>query len=131
MDPRRIRRLLIGMLATLMLSTATAGRLRILVQTAPLAGFQFHEAQRLWPQLREGDPLTLRRNPANRHDQRAIAVIWHDQMLGYLPRAENDAVSTAMDEGIMAEARIAALCDDPDPWRRVRIEVFLVLPTTQ
>ena len=129
MDTRRLRRLLI--LVALAAPFAEAGRLRVLVQTAPLAGFQFHEGNRLWPQLQVGDVLELRREPANRHDTRAIAVHWRGEMLGYLPRAENDAVSEAMDRGVTAEARIAALRDERDPWRRVQVEVFLVMPRTQ
>ena len=131
MDTRRLRRLLIALALAAPWHPADAGRLRVLVQTAPLAGFQFHEGSRLWPQLQVGDVLELRREPANRHDTRAIAVRWRGEMLGYLPRAENDAVSEAMDRGVTAEARIAALRDERDPWRRVQVEVFLVMPRTQ
>ncbi len=128
MDPRRVRRVLIT--ATLFAALApafAAPRLRVLVQRAPLAGFTHHEAPRVWTQLRVGAPLSLQREPDNPHDRRAIAVSWQGQKLGYLPRAENDAVSAAMDAGTGVEARIGSLTDDADPRRRITIEVF-VLP---
>jgi hypothetical protein len=130
MDKRRFRSLLIAALCALIWSTAVLAQagLRVLVQHAPLAGFQFHAAGRLWPQLRVGDSLELRREPENRHDARAIAVFWRGEMIGYLPRAENDAVAQAMDRGVRSEARIADLRETADPWKRMQIDVFLVFP---
>lgn len=98
----------------------------MLVQRAPLAGFTHYEAAALWPRLRAGDRLDLRREPSNPHDARAIAVWWQAHQLGYLPRAENDAVSQAMDAGSRVEARIGKLRDEPDPRRRIELEVFLL-----
>jgi len=127
MDPRGLRRLLIAATLLAALSPAFAApRLRVLVQRAPLAGFTHHEAPAVWTQLRVGAPLTLQREPYNSHDGRAIAVSWQGHKLGYLPRAENDAVSAAMDAGTAVEARIGQLTDDADPRRRVMIEVFIL-----
>lgn len=102
--------------------------IRILVQSSPLAGFQYHDAAAVWSEMKEGDALQLRREPDNPHDARAIRVEWRGRMLGYLPRAENRAVSAAMDrqEGRI-EARIARLREHTNPWQRVLVEVFVVL----
>ena len=67
------------------------------------------------------------REPENRHDRRAVRVEWNGRPLGYLPRAENRAVAKALDDGEKLEARVSSLRDDPNPWRRVEFEVFLVL----
>jgi hypothetical protein len=56
-----------------------------------------------------------------------VRVEWRGQQLGYLPRAENEAVAAAMDRGERVEGRIATLLPHRNPWRRVRIEVFVVL----
>lgn len=125
MDTQRLRRGLI-LLGALALPVGAAPHLRVQVQHAPLAGYKYHAAPRLWPQLKVGDRLELTREPDNPHDARAIAVSWKGEKLGYLPRAENDAVSVAMDAGQTVEGRIAALNEDPDPWRRLVIDVFLV-----
>ena len=81
----------------------------------------------VWTQIRVGDRLTLVREADNRHDRRAVRVEWQGQPLGYLPRAENRAVSRALDAGERLEGRVLQLRDDPDPWRRVEFEVYLVL----
>ncbi|WP_301100739.1 HIRAN domain-containing protein [Propionivibrio sp.] len=106
---------------------AGAESVKILVQSSPLAGSQYYAAARVWPQIRLGDRLTLSREPGNRHDRNAVRVDWNGQQLGYVPRAENRAVARALDAGEKLEARVAKLRDDPNPWRRVEFEVYLVL----
>lgn len=106
---------------------AQAQTVKLLVQSSPLAGFQYHAGAALWEELAVGDALTLVREPLNPHDARAVRVEWRGQQLGYLPRAENEAVAAALDRGERVEGRIAALVDHRNPWRRLRIEVFVVL----
>ncbi len=100
---------------------------KILVQSSPLAGSQYYAVAELWSQIRLGDRLTLVREPDNRHDRNAVRVEWRGRQLGYVPRAENRAVASALDDGETLEARVSKLRDDPDPWRRVEFEVFLIL----
>lgn len=100
---------------------------RILVQSSPVAGFQFHEGKRLWDQLKVGDALALVREPGNSHEARAVRVEWNGHMLGYVPRAENDAVARQLDRGNRLEARIVRLTKHRDPWKRIEFEVFLRL----
>ena len=100
---------------------------RILIQSSPVAGFQFHEGRRLWDQLKVDDALTLVREPGNPHDARAVRVEWNGHMLGYVPRAENDAVARQLDRGNKLEARIVRLTKHRDPWKRIEFEVFLRL----
>lgn len=98
--------------------------LLVRVQQVPLAGFQFHAGAAVWDQLAEGDALSLVREPSNRHDPRAVAVLWQGVALGYLPRSDNRAVAEAMDQGWRVSARIGRLVPHPNPWRRVRVDVF-------
>ena len=121
-----MRSALISLLLALSLAVQ-AQSVKLLVQSSPLAGFQYHAAAILWERLRIGDALTLVREPDNLHDPRAVRVEWHGAQLGYLPRAENDAVAAAMDRGERVEGRIAALIEHKNPWRRLRIDVFVVL----
>ena len=113
--------------AALMGSPALAETIRVLVQRSPLAGSQYYAANAVWTRIRVGDRLTLVREADNRHDRRAVRVEWQGQQLGYVPRAENHAVSHALDAGERLEGRVLHLRDDPDPWRRVEFEVYLVL----
>lgn len=118
----------LGILVLLALAlVARADTIKVLVQSSPLAGFQYHAGSALWDELRVGDTLVLIREPDNRHDVHAVRVEWRGRMLGYLPRAENRGVAAEMDRGGNVVARIARLMSHPNPWRRLLIEVFVVL----
>lgn len=104
-----------------------AESVRILVQRSPLAGSQYHALAAVVAQIRVGDTLTLTREPGNRHDRNAVRVDWRGQPLGYVPRRENRALAQALDAGERLEARVSALRDDADPWRRVEFDVYLRL----
>lgn len=121
-----MRSLLISLLLLVAASTQ-AQTVRILVQSSPLAGFQYHQAGELWTDLRVGDVLTLVREPDNPHDGNAVRVEWRGHKLGYLPRAENRTVAAEMDRGTAVVGRIARLREHPSPWQRLLIEVFVVL----
>ena len=123
----RLRRLAAGALLLVIALGANAESIRILVQSSPLAGSQYHELPRLWSQIKPGDRLTLTREADNRHDRNAVRVDWNGQPLGYVPRRENRAVARALDAGESLEARVAKLRDDPNPWLRVEFEVYLKL----
>lgn len=100
---------------------------RILVQSSPLAGFQFYAGKSLWDRMKSGDALTLVREPDNAHDPRAVRVEWQGHKLGYVPRKENEAVARQMDRGASLEARIVRLQKHRDPWKRIEFEVFVRL----
>jgi hypothetical protein len=100
---------------------------RILVQSSPLAGFQFHEGRALWDELEIGDELTLVREPDNPYDPRAVRVEWQGHKLGYVPRRENEAVARQMDRGTRLHARIIRLRKHRDPWKRIEFEIYVPL----
>lgn len=120
-------------ISLLLFACAAAGQvsdaqtIRILVQSSPLAGFQYHAGAALWDELKVGDTLALTREPDNRFDANAVRVLWRGQQLGYLPRAENRAVAAEMDSGARVEARIAGLRSHGKPSQRILLEVFVVL----
>ena len=116
-----------GLGACFLTSTLAAGEtIRILVHRAPLAGSQYYAASRVWADIRPGDRLQLIREHDNRHDPNAVRIDWHGQPLGHVPRAENQAVARALDTGEHLEGRVAHLRDDPNPWRRIEFEIYLV-----
>ena len=125
----RISLPIVGLLfaGLLIASLACAESIKILVQSSPLAGSQYYAAAKIWNNIKQGDRLTLTREPDNRHDRNAVRVDWNGQQLGYVPRAENRAVARALDAGEKLEAHVSVLRDDPDPWKRVEFEVYLIL----
>lgn len=101
------------------------GRVRLVVQSAPLAGWRYYSGPELWSELRVGDELELTREPENPYDANAIAVSWRGRKLGYLPRRENAALAWGLDRGERLHARIRRLVDSPNRSRRLEIEVFV------
>ena len=114
-------------LALCLVLPARAETIKVLVQSSPLAGFQFYAGKTLWDEMQTGDVLVLAREADNRHDTNAVRVEWRGRRLGYLPRAENRAVAAEMDRGGKLAARIARLNRHLDPWKRIQVEVFVVL----
>jgi hypothetical protein len=110
-----------------LLGSASADSIRLLIQSSPLAGSQYYQASEVWLKMQVGDRLELIREPDNRHDRNAIRVEWRGHKLGYVPRAENRSVATALDQGDRLVARISRLTEHPNPWRRVEFEVFAEL----
>ena len=106
---------------------AQAQAIRVLVQSSPLAGFQYYAGAVRWDEMKVGDALVLVRESGNVHDANAVRVEWHGEKLGYLPRAENGAVAVELDRGGKVEARIARLQRHRNPWQRVLIDVFVAL----
>jgi hypothetical protein len=100
---------------------------RIVVQSSPLAGFRHYEAPGLWDQMRAGDELTLVREPDNPHDRNAVRVEWRSFKLGYVPRAQNEAVARLLDRGTRLVARVSRLQHTRAPNKRIEFEIFLPL----
>jgi hypothetical protein len=100
---------------------------RIVVQSSPLAGFRHYEAPNLWQEVRTGDELTLVREPDNPHDRNAVRVEWRGYKLGYVPRAENEAVARQLDRGTRLVARISRIQHTRAPNRRIEFEIHLPL----
>lgn len=49
--------------------------------------------------LREGDVLTLERDPDNAYDENAVRVMWNDVWIGFLERGVAAEVGPRMDDG--------------------------------
>jgi hypothetical protein len=58
-----------------------------------------------------------------------VRIDWQGHKLGYIPRLDNAAASQLIDRGERLVARIAALAESGDPWRRISVEIDL-LPRT-
>lgn len=121
-------RLASSLLATLALGAPAwpqgEGSVRLVVQSSPLAAFAYYDAADVWPALKVGDRLELRREAGNPHDANAVAVEWRGRKLGYVPRRENATLAWALDRGDRLRARISLLRSHPNPARRLEFEVY-------
>lgn len=128
MRPRNLLHTLLGGLSRPVYAKKALrqSRRRLILQESPLAGFQYYRAAAIWPFLRVGEPLHLRRETGNPHDSNAVAVWFRNEHLGYIPRRENRTLARLMDQGSRLEATIVRLLDDRNPWRKIRIRVELL-----
>ncbi len=81
----------------------------LLLQTSRLAGLRYYAGSLVWPDMKEGDVLDLRREADNPFDARAVEVYWHGYKLGYVPRANNADVARLLDHGAQLGGRIVSL----------------------
>jgi hypothetical protein len=127
MKRRTFFRNLFGSLGAVAVSpTIGADNRSVLIQESAIAGFQFHRGDAIWGSLAVGARLSLVREPSNAHDPDAVAVFFKQEMLGYVPRAENRAVAQMLDRGENLKATITKMSEGEDPWERVRFSISLV-----
>jgi hypothetical protein len=103
---------------------ASSNQRKVILLETPLAGFQYHRAPAIWPFLRLGESLHLRREPNNPYDHNAIAVWFKNEHLGYIPRCNNPILAQLLDQGEHLKTTIIQLQKDAeDPWRKVRLQI--------
>jgi hypothetical protein len=81
--------------------------------------------------LNEGDRVTLRLEPKNKYDEKAILVLDpKDKKLGYIPRVKNEVLYHLMDAGkelfgIVKGGDIGEDLDEDDSWIEIYIDVYM------
>ncbi len=92
---------------------AVGGRVVVLLENAFLAGMAYYDFKDGPKGLKPGDEVRLRREPDNKHDERAVEVLLPDgRKLGYVARLENEALSRLMDAGMPVRARLKEVGED-------------------
>jgi hypothetical protein len=97
----------------------------ILLLKARVAGFRYYGGERVWTGIKPGDPVMLRREPHNPHDGRAVALYWHGEKLGYLPRVDNSVIAGLIDQGAPVDAHVIRKDMPGNPWERLEVKVEL------
>ena len=112
---------------------------KVFFKECPIAGWKFHEPDEWWDDAEEGDSLVLIREPKNKHDRHAIAVAVvrdydyylreHDplQIIGYVPRTENEMIAKMMDMGWKDAftAELTTIKDHGSPDSRLRMTLYI------
>ena len=118
-----------------MLSTITSNPLgelikplqnEILLFDSYIAGTTHIKDETVFDDLKEGDKLTLQREPDNRFDENAILVFNEKgQKLGYIPEKDNIVFARLMDAGKYLIARVGDM-DTKGSFRKISINIYLV-----
>lgn len=76
-----------------------------------VAGFTYYEGCEVLGEMKVGEKVQLVREDENYHDHYAIAVMYNDKHIGYIPRSENRQLAKFIDLGWgeIFEARIQTI----------------------
>ncbi len=90
-----------------------------------IAGLQHYRGNDLAELIKEGDVLELRQQPDNPYDENAIMVMWHNNKIGYIPRALAQDIGRKMAAGIEITANIVEIkpVRFGRKWIKIRLQI--------
>ena len=100
-------------------------RQQITLLSSHVAGYQYHKGHLVEHGFTAGVPLSLVREPKNRHDSNAIAIYYELTKIGYIQAALNTVLSNMLDQGVVLETTITAFNPEMPTWGRVEVEIVL------
>ena len=98
----------------------------ILLFDSYVAGTSYIEDETILEEIKEGDKLTLKREPDNRFDDNAILVFDEkSRKLGYIPEKDNIVFSRLMDAGKYLTAKVN-WSEPKGFFKQIKISIYLV-----
>ena len=96
----------------------------LLVLKTLVAGTSFRNLKNIEPELQPGSRLELKREKGNKHDEFAVALIFGEKKIGYIPREQNEVIARLMEAGKNFFAKVTKKAWEGN-WLKVKIEVFM------
>lgn len=97
-----------------------------------VAGFRFHEGPKLLNEMKEGDLLSLVREPENQYDNCAIALYWREKKIGFIPAETNEMLSYLLDaEALSLFGTITHLEKNAQPWENLSVAIYFLQETNK
>ena len=98
----------------------------ILLFDSYVAGTSYIQDESVFEDVKEGVQLTLKREPENRFDDKAILVLdAKKRKLGYIPERDNMVFARLMDAGKYLMAKVNS-CDLQGVFKQINISIYLV-----
>ena len=98
----------------------------ILLFDSYVAGTSYIEDETILEEIKEGDKLTLKREPDNRFDDNAILVFDEkSRKLGYIPEKDNIVFARLMDAGKYLTAKVVDSVSKGF-FKQIKISIYLV-----
>ena len=98
----------------------------ILLFDSYIAGTTHIEDESILDHLKEGDVLSLKREPDNRFDDNSIMILnSQNWKLGYIPEKDNTVFARLMDAGKYLIAKVKYV-EPKGSFRLIRINIYLV-----
>ncbi len=91
-----------------------------------IAGYAYYQGEKVIDQLHPDLKLELKREPENPYDNKAIAIYFKNQKLGFIPRVNNKVIANIMDQKMPVFAKILKINPGNDVWDKVKVEVLMV-----
>jgi hypothetical protein len=93
-----------------------------------VAGFRYYNGPQLLNKMEIGDTIKLVREPNNKYDNKAIALYFQNNKIGFIPQMDNQVISNMMDANMMLlNAEISYVNPKKDSWEQLEIIVNNVL----
>jgi HIRAN domain-containing protein len=86
-----------------------------------IAGFSYWDGLEVFDELRVGMELRLEAEPLNGYDPNAVKILFHDTLLGYVPREENEELSKFLQLGHteLFSAKISRINPEAHPEKQI------------
>ena len=78
----------------------------IIVLETKVAGTMFYEPEEFELLLKTDSILKMQREPENAYDKFAIALLFEESKIGYIPRNQNEVIARLMDAGKEFTAKV-------------------------
>jgi hypothetical protein len=93
--------------------------------TFHIAGFTYWDGLEVFDELKIGTRLKLEAEPTNGHDPNAVKILFHETMLGYIPRSENAEISKFLQLGYgnLFSVRINSINKEAHPEKQICVTV--------
>ena len=89
-----------------------------------IAGYAYYDGEKVEDWLLEGKIVTFKREPGCIYDAKAVEIYAGRKKLGYIPRRDNELISSLMDQGVPIKGEIRKRNFDDRPRKRVKISAF-------
>ena len=95
--------------------------------TFNIAGFQYYQGVEVFSDLKVGTKLELVLDRENKYDPDAVAILFGNYLLGYVPCSFNHEIFTMLDMGVegIYEVRICRIQPEIHPNRQIDVSVFI------
>lgn len=103
----------------------------ILLYEGFVAGFVHYKGNDLLHQMKHSDALDLVREPENAYDEKAIAVYWQGEKIGFMPQLDNKVLAAILDAALPCTAHIAAIYPKNPNWEKMLFGITLHFPMVE
>ena len=93
-----------------------------------VAGFRYYNGPQLLDKMEIGDTIKLVREPNNKYDNKAIALYFQNNKIGFIPQMDNQVICNMMDANLLElQAEISYVNPKKDTWEQVEIIVSNIM----